>query len=119
LSFFASSLSGRAAIITFHETEQKIAGQLFSSGSSTEHTLSKLRRHPVMEWNATITDMKFHFKNNAFGSNNNEALNSSSLLFALALLLGIFEAKPKSEREKNVFKVFFFFLFLFSGEGME
>lgn len=23
-------------------------------------------RHPVMEWNATITDMKFHFKNNAF-----------------------------------------------------
>jgi hypothetical protein len=26
--------------------------------------------HPVMEWNATITitDMKFHFKNNAFGA---------------------------------------------------
>jgi hypothetical protein len=70
-----------------------------------------------MEWNATITDMKFHFKNNAFGNNNNEALNfffSSSLLFAFALLLRL--GRPPSRGPKAEKKYCFEFLL---SEGME
>ena len=72
--FFYKNFLHKKAVRRGRKMPHNSKPQFFPPSSHFNRTFSfsspcfrSSRRHPVMEWNATITDMKFHFKNNAFG----------------------------------------------------